>query len=133
MNFKMNVTTCLCCLFAVVGLSGCGRGYEDSIPAYEFEQYSLFTWNTGSGDFCFKIMTGAESNKFIHTWFPKRNARCGIAELKKALTELPSGSRVFWEDWPPQGFNYPPENVIKEVIEFANGKGIHLEQSPSVH
>jgi hypothetical protein len=114
-----------------IAVSACNPARNDSIPAYEFSRYSLFTWKAQSGDFCFAIMSGAERNKFIHSWFAKRNAKCGMSELKKALVALPKSSHVFWEDWPPK-FNYPSESVIREMIEFAKSKGINLEQSPSV-
>ncbi|MGI8957769.1 MAG: hypothetical protein ACR2II_12765 [Chthoniobacterales bacterium] len=119
-------------MLTTIVLSACNPRMEDSIPAHEFEQFCLLTWKTSSDDFCFKIMSCAERNKFIHDWFPKRNAQCGIAELKKALTALPKGSHVFWEDWPPRKFEYPSESVIAEMIEFAKSNGIQLEQSPSV-
>jgi hypothetical protein len=119
-------------LITVLALSACNHGMEDSTPAQEFQDYCLLSWNTRNDDFCFKIMTCAERNRFIHTWFPKRNAKCGIPELKTALAVLPKDSRVFWQDWPPT-FNYPQEKVIEEMIEFAKTKDIHLEQSPAVH
>jgi hypothetical protein len=118
-------------LLLTIFFSACNPGMEDSIPAREFEQYCLLSWNVGSDDFCFKIMTCAERNKFIHTWFPKRNAKCGVSEFKAAIAVLPKDSQVFWQDWPPK-FNYPPESVIAQMIEFAKSKGIDLEESPSV-
>jgi hypothetical protein len=128
---KVSIIMRLCLVITAVAVSACKPATEDSIPAYEFERYSLFTWTTHSGDFCFKIMTRAESNTFIHSWFAKRNAKCGISELKKALAALPKDSHVFWEDWPPR-FDYPPESVIQEMMGFAGSRGIHLEQSPAL-
>ena len=115
----------------VIAFSACNRGMEDSTPSHDFEQYCLLSWNTRSGDFCFRIMSCAERNQFIHSWFPKRNAKCGVSELKETLASLPKDSHVFWEDWPPK-FDYPQENLIQKMIEFAKNKGVRLEQSPAV-
>jgi hypothetical protein len=83
-------------------------------------------------DFCFAIMTRAESHKFIHRWFPKRNAKCGVSALKTALATLPPNAYVYWQDWPPKKFDYPADNVIQDIIEFAESKDIHLKESPSL-
>ena len=106
--------------------------YEASIPAHSFEQYTLFTWNTRSGDVCFAIMLEYQRPKFIHSWFPKRKANCGVSELKKALVSLPKDSYVSWETWPPKNFDYPPENVVEDVIKFAETNRIRIQQSPAV-
>jgi len=122
----------LCCVITTFVFSACGPKGADSIPAYEFETYTLFTWKVPRGDFCFKIMTRAESNEFIHRWFPKRNAKCGASELKTALAGLPKDSYVLWESWPPQGFDYPTDNIVDEIIAFAETKGIHVKVSPAL-
>jgi len=121
-----------CWLLIVAMFSACSPDSQDSVPAYEFEQYSLFTWNTRSGDLCFAIMIQAESHKFLRSWTAKRNAKCGISELKKALTTLQKDSHVLWQDWPPAKFDYPSDNVVQEIIEFAKGSGIDLKQSPAL-
>lgn len=129
---KVTTTIRLCFLLTLAPLSACRPESQDSIPAYEFEQYSVFSWKARSGDFCFAIMIRAESHKFLRSWTAKRNAKCGISELKKALSALPKNSFVLWEDWPSGKFDYPPDNVVQEVIEFAKGKDVHLEQSPAL-
>jgi hypothetical protein len=116
----------------MIMFSGCGQQTDESIPAYRFETYALFSWNAKPGDFCFAIMTQAEGDRFIHRWFPKRGAKCGISDLEAALVALPKGSYVLWEDWPPKGFDYPPDNVVAEVITFAQKNDIHLERSPAL-
>jgi hypothetical protein len=129
---KVTIMMRLCFLFTVVVLSACRPENSDSISAYKFEQYNLFTWKAGSGDFCFAIMIQAESHKFLRSWTAKRDAKCGTSELKKALIALPKDSYVSWEDWPPGKFDYPADNVVQEIIEFARSKGIHLTQSPAL-
>jgi hypothetical protein len=77
-------------------------------------------------------MIQAESHKFLRSWTAKRNAKCGISELKKALGALPKDAFVLWQDWPPGKFDYPPDNVVQEAIEFAKSRGVRLEQSPAL-
>jgi hypothetical protein len=127
-------TTTPIVLFATIILimyPSCSRKAEP-LPDYEFRQYSLFTWNVRSGDFCFALMTTAESHKFIHTWTAKWNAKCGVVELKQALASLPNGTGVLWQSWPPKKMDYPPKNIVQEIIQFAEGKGIHLRESPAL-
>lgn len=130
---KAFITIAICCVFAVVALLALGQKSGGSISAWEYETYTIFTWNKSSGDFCFKIMTTAQRNTFIHEWFPKTNAKCGAAELKKALGSLPKGSYVLWESWPPKNFDYPSEGVVNEILRFGEANAIHLELSPAVH
>jgi hypothetical protein len=120
------------CATASLILSGCRPKSNDPVLPYELETYTVFSWKGTPDDFCFKVMTRAEANKFIHTWFPKWNAKCGGAELRKALVALPKDSYVLWESWPPKGFDYPPDNVVDEIIAFAETKGIHVKVSPAL-
>ena len=104
----------------------------DSIPAYEFQQYSLFTWNVSSGDFCFALMTTAESHKFIHSWTAKRHSKCGALKLKQALAALPKDTVVLWHNWPPRKMDYPAENIVQEIVQFAESNRIHVRESPAL-
>ena len=103
-----------------------------SIPDYEYKQYVLLTWNVRSGDLCFSLMIQADSNEFIHRWFPKANAKCGLADLKRAIADLAKGAFVLWQDWPPKGFDYPDESVIRGLVEFAKAHDVNLRQSHSL-
>lgn len=100
----------------------------NSIPAYEFEQYVLYTWNVRSGEFCFALMIQADRYQFRRRWFPKRHAKCGLADLKLAIAAVPRDKLILWQNSPSEGFDYPDENVIREMIEFAKDRGIKLER-----
>lgn len=117
---------------------GCITGIEmappvqTSIPPHQFEQYTLFTWKKGSDDVCFAIMPEFQRSRFIHSWFPRRQGKCGVDQLKIALSELPKGSSVFWETWPPKNFEYPSDSTVDEVTRFAEARGVQVKQSPAV-
>jgi hypothetical protein len=129
---RMCLVARLCFILMAATLCSCTRAPENPIPAYDYERYSLFTWKTQTDGFCFAIMVRADADKFLHSRRAKESARCGVFELKRALTALPRLSHVFWEDWPPKQFDYPPDSVVEEVIDFAKSRGIHLEQSPAL-
>ena len=129
---KNSIIVKLCYVAVALVFSACRPGAKEAIPAYEFSTYTLFTWDSQSDEFCCKLMTRAESNEFIHAWFPRRNAKCGLANLEATLTQLPKDSLVLWETWPPKNFDYPPEKVVKEVIDFAASRNVHVKQSPAL-
>jgi len=104
---------------------------EPPHPSYEFEQYCLLTWKNHSGDLCFALMLEYKSDRFIHKWNSKWGAKCGIAKLEEALAALPKDTYVGWNNWPPK-FDYPPDNIIDEVIEFAKSKGVRIEVDPAI-
>jgi len=108
------------------------RGGEQTHTAQKVVIYHLFTWNVGTGNLCFALMAEPEDEEFIHRWFPKRNAKCGVGELKKALTALPKESVISWNNWPPKKIEYPPDAVVDEIMEFAEANGVRLELFPAL-
>ena len=103
---------------------------QDSIPPWEFDRYCLFT-EQSDRILCFALMREFERHKFIHRWFPKRNLKCGVPELKQALASLPKGTTVLWTNWPKK-FDYPDQTVIDDLIAFAAQHDVRLEESPVV-
>lgn len=105
---------------------------ETSIPPEQFTQYSLFTWNSHSDDFCFALMLEYKRGNFLKSWTSKWGAKCGTVQLKDALNALPQGTHVYWNTWPPKNCNYPEKRIVNEVIDFAQTKGVHLELLPAL-
>lgn len=128
---KVPIIAVACAAFVTFLVSACDCP-PNSIPAYEFEQYVLYTWNVRSGDLCFALMIQADRYEFRRRWFRKKNAKCGVADLKRAIAALPKGSFVLWQDSPSKGFDYPDERVIREMIEFATDHGVKLEHDPGL-
>jgi hypothetical protein len=124
--------TGICTFLVILLLSACGPARQEPIPEYEFQQYSMFSWKTDADNFCFVVMIQAESHKFLRSRIKRKNATCGISAVKVALAALPKHSVVLWQDWPPANLDYPPENVVQEVIELAKANGIQLKQSPAL-
>jgi hypothetical protein len=123
------VAICLAFFFGFLAGEWAAEPYEIVTPREYFEQYCLFTWQNHSGDLCFKLMLRLDRAAFIHKWNSKWGARCGISDLKQALSALPANTDVAWENW-PRRFTYPPEDVTHDVMEFAKSRDIHLELLP---
>jgi hypothetical protein len=104
---------------------------ETVIPANYFEQTCLLTWKGWSGDLCFLLIPMTERGRATHDITSKWAGRRGISQLKQELAVLPKGRVVYWNDSPGK-FTYPEDSIIQEVIDFAKGKGIRLEQSPTL-
>ena len=58
--------------------------------------------------------------------------KCGVEELKKALSGLPKDTYVYWNTWPPKNCYCPEEAIVRDIIEFAANKGVHVEPAPAL-
>jgi hypothetical protein len=105
---------------------------EITIPAEQFKQYSLLTWETRSRALCFSLMREYQRGRFIHSWTSKWGAKCGVAELKQALSALPKETYVYWNTWPPKNCDYPEDTVVREVVDFAATKNVHVQLAPAL-
>jgi len=104
---------------------------EESIPSAYFHQMTLLTWKGWSGDLCFLLLPMTQRGRATHDFWSKGRGRCGIANLKDALSAVPKDQTVDWNDWPGK-FSYPDDQLVQEVIEFAKTKGIRIEQMPTL-
>jgi len=104
---------------------------EENIPSEYFHQMSLLTWKSGSGDLCFLLIPMTQRGRACHDFWSKWSGQCGTSKLKDALSVVPKDKDVLWNDWPPK-FTYPQDDAVRELIDFAQSKGVRLEQSPAL-
>jgi hypothetical protein len=104
---------------------------EESIPSEYFHQMTLLTWRGWSGELCFLLLPMMQRGRATHDFWSKWSGQCGIPKLKEALSAVPPDQYVYWNDWPGK-FTYPEDHVVREIIEFAKGKGVRLEESPAL-
>ena len=104
---------------------------EGSIPSEYFQQMTLLTWKGWSGDLCFLLLPMMQRGRATHDFWSKWNGQCGIPKLKDALSAVPKDQVVYWNNWPGK-FAYPEDHVLREIIDFAQSKGVRLEESPAV-
>jgi hypothetical protein len=104
---------------------------EESIPSEYFQQMTLLTWKGWSGDLCFLLLPMMQRGRATHDFWSKWSGHCGIPKLKEALSAVPKDQVVYWNNWPGK-FTYPEDHVFREIIDFAKGKGVRVEESPAL-
>jgi hypothetical protein len=97
----------------------------------DHREYALVTWEERSGSVCFKMMFNFEVSGVIHGRAAKRGGRCGVSELKEALSAVPAGSYVYWYTWPSK-FDYPASVDTDGLIDFARSNGVSLRLTPAM-
>jgi hypothetical protein len=123
---------------AVAFLLGLGLGIhlatpgETSIAPEQFTQYSLLTWKGRSNEWCFALMLEYQRGNFLRSWTSKWGQKCGVEELKKALSALPKDTYVYWNTWPPRNCDYPEKAIVQDVVTFAANKGVHVQLLPAL-
>jgi hypothetical protein len=105
---------------------------ETSIPPEQFTQYCLLTWKGRSDQWCFALMLEYERGNFLHSWTSKWGQKCGVEELKTALSALPKDTYVYWNTWPRRNFDYPEKAIVQDVVKFASNKGVHVQLLPAL-
>ena len=104
---------------------------EGTVPSYYFHQMTLLTWKSRSGELCFLLLPMIQRGRATHDFWSKWSAQCGISKLKTALSAVPKDQVVYWNDWPNK-FTYPEDDVVREITDFAQTKGVRLEESPAL-
>lgn len=105
--------------------------YETIVPQEYLQEYCLLTWKSWSGDICFELMPRTDRDRFLGDWTGKWRAQCGIPNLEKALAHVPKDMMVGWQNRPSR-FTYPDQKVVRQVLDFANSKGIRIELEPTL-
>jgi len=95
-----------------------------------YDRYCLFTWESDKNELCFALVRYEQRDNFVRKWFPKRLGKCGKANLRSALEDLPKGSVVMWEDWPRRGFNYPSATEMDYIKQFGKSEGVQVIFAP---
>ncbi len=108
-----------------------------------FKGYELYSW-TDRGEWHFTLITGTNRNKFISEIISEPDYiseagwenihLSGDVQLKIALSKIPAGEEVCWlpelraEEANQSGivFGYPPQDMLNEIIAFAQLQGINL-------
>jgi hypothetical protein len=117
-------------ILVVLLCSSCDSHKTDNPSARDDKRYSLFTWNSAEAKICFALVIRSQRDNVLRRWFPKRAGKCGIAELKGALKNLPKGTEVLWEELPRRGFSYPSADMMDEIRESAKNDGIDVVYAP---
>jgi hypothetical protein len=105
---------------------------EGNIPSHHFDELSLLTWRSWTGDLCFLLVPRIEQGRVTHDFWSKWRAhQCGVAQLKDALLAVPKSKKVVWTNSPPR-FELPSEKFCDDLAEFAKSKGIKFTINPTL-
>lgn len=87
----------------------------------------LYSWKDKKGKWLFVLANGTNRQKTemeVKKEWPQYK---GTADLKKALERLPSGEEVLWSEHFLTGFEFPPEDVRKEIAKAASEAKIKID------
>jgi hypothetical protein len=129
-------------------LSGCNQSplVEDTSLALfpsSLKGYELYSWQE-NGDWYFTLVTGTNRTKTSAEITSEEDILeddgwlkitvMGVPELVKVLDRLPSSEQIFWLDGKrlaevgeTSKFVFPPGEVVDQVRQYSEGKGINLE------
>jgi hypothetical protein len=122
----------MCMTFSV-----CMSQVQDSRP-YDIRMgYELYSWPGSSGRWNFCIRPNTSSEATVEQVFNKKTVLRGVAQLKRRISELPSGAKVFWVDRIPSGngpkakgsesLRYPPAELREEVQGYAEKHQVEVQ------
>jgi len=97
-------------------------GFANSPP----QAYELYSWQQSGGIWSFCVLPSPSGvNTPAEAVFNKKFLLTGVDELKRKISELPAGAKIFWMDRIVPGKNpkpsgskmlaYPPAKIIEQV------------------
>lgn len=135
MRLWQGVVVCL----LLVGLAGCSSSEQKSaskptggkVTAAKrapkaFKGMELYAWKPEGKDWHFSVLNGTNCNKWLSEVTDPKNVIVGVDNVKKRLTTLAKGERVFWIGLPSDenGKNtrksLSAPSVPKELVEDLN-------------
>ena len=92
--------------------------------------FQLISWRDPvNGGWNFSILPGSSESQ--------RRVLKGMGELKRRISELPSGGVIYWVDSTPgsgsKAGTYPPAKIIQQVRDFAKTRHIKVQIVSSYH
>src|SRR5262245_31505797 len=115
-------------LFMVMSVSA-----QKALPTYE-----LYSWKEGD-TWNFNVLPDTNRQKTVEEVFDPKKVLRGFDQLKKKLSEMPTGTRIGWFDRLTIGgarlvgserLGYPPEKLVDEVMQFARSRKIEILGPP---
>ena len=110
---------------------------RDSPPHETRMGYELYSWPESSDrwNFCIRLNTNSEAT--VKQVFDKKTVLRGVAQLKRRISELPAGAKVFWVDRIPSGngpkakgsesLSYPRAELREEIRGYAKKHQVEVQ------
>ena len=99
---------------------------------------TMLSWKPAGKDWHFSLVPGSKkvtslgfdaASQFVLQASP---TAVGVVALKRHLLSFYAHKRraIYWEDYPPAGFRYPPQTITRGIERFARANDIHLQLLP---
>jgi hypothetical protein len=125
MKASFLVLLSLVCAFLLVPAQAQQRPAEKAFKGIE-----LYSWRGSNGDWLFALLPGTNRLKTETQVKKKENQIAGVKELEKRLIRLAEGEQVFWFHRDLEGFAYPDDKMINEIISSAKKAKVDLRVPP---
>jgi hypothetical protein len=107
----------------------------DGSPVHRL--YELYSWPQSSGIWNFCLLPSPSGvNIHAEAIFNKKFRLTDLAQLKRKISELPTGARIIWMDGMSSGetptpqsrkLALPPSKTVEEVERYAGAHGVQME------
>lgn len=108
-----------------LSLSGCRTANRRNIAplAESMKGYELYSWKEGNR-WVFSLLVGTNRKKALDEIKSKETILPDVGALISMLEKVPSGQYITWSS--RETLAFPPDNVIKQVEQICNDKGLIL-------
>ena len=106
-------------------VTGCPVSQPRRAEEPAFKGMELYSWKPEGMDWHFSLLVGTNREKQMEEIIEPQNAVIGVGELKRRLSGLAKGERVFWRNLAKE---LVPEAMEKELKAFCEGLQVKLER-----
>jgi hypothetical protein len=85
----------------------------------------LYSWQVGV-EWRFSLHAGTNRSKSLREITNPKTAILSVGELQEQLDLLPAGEQVFWVNPDGRPFAYPLANVVCQLVERCERRGVTL-------
>ena|SRR5216683_4935215 len=118
-------------------LSVCLSQVQDRSPSEYRLGYELYSWHGSSGGWNFCIRPNTEREATVKEVFNGEGVLRGEDQLRRRISKLPGGAKIFWVDRIPSGngpkekgsesLGYPPVKVRERILQYAKRHHVDVE------
>ncbi len=118
-------------------LSVCLSQVRDRLPYEVRLGYELYSWPRSSGGWNFCIRPNTEREATVEEVFNNEGILRGVDQLKRRISQLPAGAKIFWVDRIPSGngprakgseiLGYPSSEIREQIRHYANRHHVDIE------
>ena len=99
---------------------------EDRPTRKAFKGVELYSWRGKEGAWLFALLPGTNRLKPESEVKQKENQILGVPELEQRFLKLAEGEQIFWFHRDPKAFEYPGEDITRDVTSAAKKAKVEL-------